>query len=373
MAAYNPRNFDLGQFMNDLFLQPDLLAQFQFLGNHLQVVNAYASAMEQELTRVTAIATTAQAQIQAQPGTLGAAPTSGTSKKVEVFADPGNFSGEINHFEEWWLKMKTWLNINQQTIPARSYDAVVSVLSRMKQKAGTFSAQRLEKGIAYTWAELETDIVKQYRPTARPDWARRKLWSLKQGNTRSCDYVDLFTKYFRDAEIGHSHAIDILEQNMNAEIRDQIVREGKRSSTDVHVYLEAVRTIGETMETMNFLRKGRTGFFPITGSSSLRFQSSRPTRDSNAMDIDALNETWSDSDDEEHIDAFSKGKPAKRFTGCFNCGADGHLGKDCSRPSTKCRECNWSRGDHKKTCSKFRKIRAVEEETPKEKGKAKAT
>jgi hypothetical protein len=56
--------------------------------------------MERELTRVTAIATTAQAQIQAQPGTLGAAPTSGTSKKVEVFADPGNFSGEISHFKE---------------------------------------------------------------------------------------------------------------------------------------------------------------------------------------------------------------------------------------------------------------------------------
>jgi hypothetical protein len=37
----------------------------------------------------------------------------------------------------------------------------------MKQKAGTFSAQRLEKGIAYTWAELETDIVKQYRPTSQ--------------------------------------------------------------------------------------------------------------------------------------------------------------------------------------------------------------
>jgi hypothetical protein len=373
MAAYNPRNFDLGQFMNDLFQQPDLGAQLQFLGSHLQVINSYAAGLEIELTQVTAIATTAQAQAQAQPGTLGPAPTSGTSKKVEVFADPGNFSGEINHFEEWWLKMKTWLNINQQTIPARSYDAVVSVLSRMKQKAGTFSAQRLEKGIAYTWAELETNIVKQYRPTARPDWARRKLWSLKQGNTRSCDYVDLFTKYFRDAEIGHSHAIDILEQNMNAEIRDQIVREGMRSSTDVHVYLEAVRTIRETMETMNFLRKGRTGFFPIAGSSSSRFQSSQPAQDSNAMDIDALNETWSDSDDEEHIDAFSKGKPAKRFTGCFNCGADEHLGKDCSRPSTKCRECNWSRGDHKQTCSKFRKIRAVEEETPKEKGKGKAT
>jgi hypothetical protein len=120
--------------------------------------------------------------------------------------------------------MKTWLNINQQTIPARSYNAVVSVLSHMKQKAGTFSAQRLEKSIAYyTWSELETNIVKQYCPTARPNWARRKLWSLKQGNTCTCDYVDLFTKYFKDAEIGHSHAIDILEQNMNAKIHNQIV------------------------------------------------------------------------------------------------------------------------------------------------------
>jgi hypothetical protein len=50
MATYNSHNFDLGQFMNDLFQQPDLLAQFQFLGNHLQVVNTYASSMEQELT-----------------------------------------------------------------------------------------------------------------------------------------------------------------------------------------------------------------------------------------------------------------------------------------------------------------------------------
>ena len=79
--------------------------------------------------------------------------------------------------------MKTWLNINQPTIPPKSYDTVVAVLSRMKQKAGTFSAQWLEKGQTYTWSELEVDIVKQYCPTARPGWARQKLWKLKQGNT----------------------------------------------------------------------------------------------------------------------------------------------------------------------------------------------
>ena len=221
MANYNPRNFNLGQFMNDLYQLPNLDVQFKFLGDQFEVINSFSLMLEKELQKVSALVTTLQTP--PAPGALGAPPASGTSKKVEVFTDPGNFNGEISHFEEWWLKMKTWLNINQLTIPPKSYDAVVAVLSRMKQKAGTFSAQWLEKGQTYTWSELEVDIVKQYRPTARPDWARQKLWRLKQGNTQSCDYVDLFTKYFKDAGIGHSHAIDILEQNMNAKIRDQII------------------------------------------------------------------------------------------------------------------------------------------------------
>ena len=35
------------------------------------------------------------------------------------------------------------------------------------------------------------------------------------------------------------------------------------------------------------------------------------------MDIGAVNKSWDESEDEEHIDAFSKGK-AKRFTGCLD-------------------------------------------------------
>ena len=178
LASYNPRNFNLGQFMNDLYQQLNLDIQFKFWGDQFEVINSYSLMLEKELQKVSALIATTPV-----PGGLGAPPTSGTSKKVEVFADPGNFNGEISHFEEWWLKMKTWLNINQPTIPLKSYDAIVAVLSRMKQKAGTFSAQQLEKGIAYTWTELEVNIVKQYRPTARPDCARQKLWKLKQGNT----------------------------------------------------------------------------------------------------------------------------------------------------------------------------------------------
>ena len=163
MASYNPHNFNLGQFMNDLYQQPDLDAQFKFLGDQFEVINSYSLMLEKQLDKVSTLVTALQTL--PAPGGLDAPPTSGTSKKVEVFADPGNFNGEINHFEEWWLKMKTWLNINQPTIPPKSYDAIVAVLSRMKQKAETFSAQRLEKGIAYTWTELKVDIHSKTVPS----------------------------------------------------------------------------------------------------------------------------------------------------------------------------------------------------------------
>ena len=163
MASYNPCNFNLGQFMNDLYQLPNLDAQFKFLGDQFEVINSYSLMLEKQLEKVSTLVTTIQNP--PAPGGLGAPPTSGTSKKVEVFADLGNFNGEISHFEEWWLKMKTWLNINQPTIPPKSYDAIVAVLSQMKQEAGTISAQRLEKGIAYTWTELEVDIHSKAIPS----------------------------------------------------------------------------------------------------------------------------------------------------------------------------------------------------------------
>ena len=89
--------------MIDLYQQPDLNAQFKFLGDQFEVINFYSLILEKELQRVSALIATTPV-----PGGLGAPPTSGTSKKMEVFADLGNFNKEISHFEEWWLKMNTW-------------------------------------------------------------------------------------------------------------------------------------------------------------------------------------------------------------------------------------------------------------------------
>lgn len=55
--------------------------------------------------------------------------------KVEVFADPGVLNGEVKNLKEWWLKIRTWLNINTNSITSMSYKVTAAVLSHMKQKA----------------------------------------------------------------------------------------------------------------------------------------------------------------------------------------------------------------------------------------------
>ena len=38
------------------------------------------------------------------------------------------------------------------------------------------------------------------------------------------------------------------------------------------------------------------------------------------------------------------------------------MAKECKTPSTRCSECNWSRGGHKPRCSKGSKIRVTNKE-----------
>ena len=86
------------------------------------------------------------------------------------------------------------------------------------------------------------------------------------------------------------------------------------------------------------------------------------------MDISAL-DTFEDEESEAEINTFTKGKTSaktpnrnKKPLSCFNCGKLGHMAKECKIPSTRCAECNWSRGGHKLRCSKGSRIRTTTEE-----------
>src|SRR6266576_2665562 len=93
-----------------------------------------------------------QTELPPPPAAPPAPPTeepcgSGISRKIELFADPGEYDGSKAKFEEWWAKMKTWLNVNRSNVQWGSYDAVVAVLSRLKgPTAGRLAQTRLNQG-----------------------------------------------------------------------------------------------------------------------------------------------------------------------------------------------------------------------------------
>ena len=57
---------------------------------------------------------------------------------------------------------------------------------------------------------------------------------------------------------------------------------------------------------------------------------------------------------------------------CYNCGSGDHFAYDCPKPSTKCKECNWRRGQHKPSCSKAAKGGAAKDQHKANKTEARA-
>src|SRR6266576_539439 len=109
---------------------------------------------------------------QAPPPRGNVGGDSGSSRKVEVFTDPGDYEGNKAKFEEWWSKIKGWLYVNRRSITPESPDAVMAVLSRLKgPKAGQFAQTRLKRGDEYMWNQLEYEIENLFRATNMKDWA----------------------------------------------------------------------------------------------------------------------------------------------------------------------------------------------------------
>ena len=240
-------------------------------------------------------------------------------------------------------------------MPANTDKPVRAVLSRLEgPKAGSFARTRLEilnSGTAYTWACMCSELEELFHSANQKDWARKKLRELKQGRMTINEWIIKFQTYSQAAQLDQGQLVDIIEQNIDPSIIWKIIEEDTRP-TDPADYLTKVRNIGQ--------KRQLTQFLGITGPSR--------QRDPNAMDVSAL-DTASDEESEMEINAFTRGKGKartpncnKKLPSCFNCRKLGHMAKECKIPSTRCTECNWSRGGHKLRCSKASRIRTTTKE-----------
>ena len=81
----------------------------------------------------------------------------GGPSKVEIFQDPRSYDGSASKFEEWWMKMNTWLECHPKQFTERDplgnkvpalKPHMYAVLSRLKGTKGAHDAEMELKKLA---------------------------------------------------------------------------------------------------------------------------------------------------------------------------------------------------------------------------------
>jgi hypothetical protein len=222
----------------------------------------------------------AHQEIQNQADHIGAlqqaaaapAPQVQISRKMEPFHDPGSYKGERTRFQEWWTKMRAWLDAYATSFSG-DRERCLAVWSRMEGPvAGTYAQTRIRHCTEnQNWPDqgtLITEVSGFFSPQSEVDFARKRIQSLRQGGSRTEEFLNQFVSFKQSGEVSDDYAFALLLQATKPEIMRESLLKGVDHG-DFDALLTAVRTTGIALEQHKMLySQGRNWFNNTRASGS---------------------------------------------------------------------------------------------------------
>lgn len=142
-----------------------------------------------------------------------------SSSKVEIFIDPKTYNGSKAKFENWWTKMKAWLDCNpkQFTYVDADRDEIINsknctyvILSHLHSPKGSHFAEVELQKLAdrdiwlHNWETLIKEVKGLFHPQLQVDWAKNKISQFSQGD------LDINTWITKGQSLYHQSKIDAM-------------------------------------------------------------------------------------------------------------------------------------------------------------------
>src|SRR5258706_3114850 len=294
---------------------------------HIAQLTAQIMALQAQLAR----RSQSPPPAPAQPSTAPPPPP-----KPPKVSTPSPFSGAQDDLDRFKAECSLYLSMRHSKFPDEHSNALF-VLSYMKGgSAGPWATQKINSILfdaqEVTWARFIEELDKMFADLNHQATARRKLATLRQGDSSVEELIQEFEIHRPTSGLGDMGLVDRFEQAIHPHLRESIYHLEPMPSTwaewkhKTSLLDNQWRRFRDTQpkatsaKSSSFHPSSVTPFAVATSSTSSSKPSTPPAPSGpQPMDLDRTN-------------------PVKRdpHSGlCFNCGKPGHIAKVCRGPHTQ--------------------------------------
>ena len=177
----------------------------------------------------------------------------GSSSEVEVFTDLGTYDGSKAKFEDWWTKIKVWLNCNpkqfayidadgDEIINGKNYTyAILSHLCGVK--GSHFAEVKLQKLAdrdmrLHIWETLVKKIEGLFHPQLQVDWAKNEISHFSQRDLNINTFITQWQSLYHQSKINATMEVWLLKNKISPQICFELFHTNTRKTTINEILIE---------------------------------------------------------------------------------------------------------------------------------------